>query len=311
MHKIIKRVFIFIFLMLAVITQLLSKVIYVYAEDKIVAIVNNEVITQKDLDDFLNFMRMQLSSEYKGKQLETKIQSMKLDLLQRLIEDRLILQEAKRNKVQANKSRVSARIAEMKKRYGSDVEFQNSLRQQGLTQADLEAKISDQFLTYGIIEMRVRSRVIVSPAEVMDYYNKHKQDFISPEEREVEIATIPSEEMAKDILHNLKAFQNLSDLANRFGLTQEQLKISKNGQLNKEAEDAIFKLNLNQISEPIKIQNTYYVFQLKNIVPPKELTLAEARDSVASFLFTNKMQEVLPAWIDELKKRSYIKIFRD
>ena len=35
----------------------------VYAQDKIIAIVNNEVVTQKDLDDFLNFMRMQLSQE--------------------------------------------------------------------------------------------------------------------------------------------------------------------------------------------------------------------------------------------------------
>ncbi len=63
-----------------------------FAQDKIAAIVNNDIITQKDLDDFLNFMRIQLSQDYSGKELENKIQAMKPDLLDRLIEDRLILQ---------------------------------------------------------------------------------------------------------------------------------------------------------------------------------------------------------------------------
>jgi hypothetical protein len=48
-----------------------------YAQDKIVAIVNKDIITQKDLTDFINFARMQMLTEYKGEQLEAKIQAMK------------------------------------------------------------------------------------------------------------------------------------------------------------------------------------------------------------------------------------------
>ncbi|MDO8488897.1 MAG: SurA N-terminal domain-containing protein, partial [Candidatus Omnitrophota bacterium] len=66
-----------------------------WALDKVVAIVNNEIITQKDLNDFLNFMRLQYSRQLKGKALEEKIGTMKQDLLQRLIEDRLMLAQAK------------------------------------------------------------------------------------------------------------------------------------------------------------------------------------------------------------------------
>jgi len=40
-----------------------------FAQDKIVAVVNDEIITQKDLNDFVNFMRMQLSIELTGEQL--------------------------------------------------------------------------------------------------------------------------------------------------------------------------------------------------------------------------------------------------
>src|SRR3989338_6450398 len=73
-----------------------------FAQDKIVAIVNNEVITQKDLDDFLNFMRMQYAQELKGRELENKIQSMKIVLLDKLIEDRLMLQDAQKTLNEAN-----------------------------------------------------------------------------------------------------------------------------------------------------------------------------------------------------------------
>ena len=52
-----------------------------YAQDKIIAVVNNDVITHKDLDDFADFLRMQLSREYKGSALEIKIESIKKDLL--------------------------------------------------------------------------------------------------------------------------------------------------------------------------------------------------------------------------------------
>lgn len=304
MRRIKLMVLIFMFLSLAAYS-------ISFAEDKIIAIVNNEVITSKDLNDFQNFMRMQLASEYKGKELETKVQSMKLDLLSRLIEDRLILQEAKKLKVQANKSRISGRITEMKKRYGSEIEFQNSLRQQGMTQADLETKISEQFMMYGIIEIKVRSKVTISPAEINNFYNQHKQDFVTSEEREVSVVSISSENMAKEIARSLKSFQNLSDLANKYGLSQEQMKVSKNGQLSKEVEEVIFKLNLNDISEPVKVQTNYYIFQVNNIIPPKAQTVMEARDNISSYLFTKKMQESLVKWIDELKKHSYIKIFQN
>ena len=78
---------------------------YLYALDKVIAVVNSEVITQKDLADFLNFMRLQYSRQFQGKALEEKVDSMKKDLLQRLIEDRLILQQAKLDKLSVEPSR--------------------------------------------------------------------------------------------------------------------------------------------------------------------------------------------------------------
>jgi len=282
-----------------------------YAQDKIVAIVNNEAITQKDLDDFINFMRVQLSQEYAGQELESKIQSMKLDLLDRLIEDKIILQEAKKNNIKIDEFRVKARLAEIKKNYGSDTEFQNAISRQGLTQADIELKARDQLLTYNIVEMKVKSKIIVNPAEVTDFYQKNSAEFKTPEERRVTLITIDDENLANDIYNKLKESQDPESIASEYSLKVNKLSFKKNKELKKEIEDVVFKLNTGEISPPIKINNSFYIFRLDDIVVSRQQNLSEVQEQIYAFLFNMKMQEVLTKWLDELKGQAYIKIMQD
>ncbi len=296
-----------------------------YAKDRIIAIVNNEVITQKDLNDFINFMRMQLSQEYKGEELESKIQSMKLDLMDRLVEDRLILQEAKRvleeakinknarliNQLDVDQNRIKAKINEIKKRYPLDAEFQNALSQQGLTQADIELKIKEQLLMYNIIETNVKNKIIVNPAEVTDFYQKNIEKFKTAEQRQVSLITINDAKTANDIDNKLKETQDFSDIINKYSLKVEKISVQQNKELRKDIEDAIFKLNIGEISAPIKADDTFYIFRLDNIVAPKQENLPEVQDRIYAFIFDTKMQEELAKWLDGLKAQAYIKILPD
>jgi len=307
MHSIINLKFLFLVLFLPAFC-ILHSACPLYAEDKIVAVVNKEVITQKDLNDFLNFMSLQLSRDYKGKALEDKIASIKSDLLSRLVEDRLILQEAKKEKIGFDEGRLKARINDIKKRYNTDAEFQADLMEQGLTQADIENKIREQFLMYGIVEQKVRSRVNVKPEEVTQFYKEHQKDFYSPEERELEAFALDNADLAGSFAYNLKAGKTSNDLATRYPFTVNRFSVRKGEDLKKEIEEAVFGLGLNEVSEPVKMDDKYYVFRLINIIPSRQFSLSEAQYKIQSFLFEKKMQEELVKWIDELKKQSYIQI---
>ena len=284
---------------------------FAFAQDKIIAIVNNEVITQKDLNDFLNFMRIQLAQEYSGKELETKIQSMKLDLLNKLIEDRLILQEAKREKIKIDENRVKARLEEIKKRYPSEEDFRTALSKQGLVEADIEARIREQFLMYNIINTKIKSKIKISPQEVTDFYQNNTSEFILPEERELEIVNITDKEMVEKIKDDIKSGLNFTDLVNKYSLKVDKLTVFKNGQLKEEIEEILFKLKPDQITDVIQVENTYYIFKLDKIIPSRQQTFSEAQDEIYNFLYNQKMQQELKNWLDEIKKRSYIKIFTD
>jgi len=282
-----------------------------YAEDKIVAVVNKEIITQKDLNDFLHFTRMQLADQYKGKELEQKIQSMKMDLLNKLIEDRLILKEARVNNIQIDEARIKSRINELKSHYSSELDFQRSLAEQGLTQADLENKIRDQFLTFGIIDHKIRSKIVVNPSEVTDFYEKNKQEFIIPEERDFLVVATDKKELADDVYTQLTKGTPLKELQDKFSLSVDSIKAIKGGEYSKDIEEVMFGLSAGGVSKPLAVNNVFYIFILDKINPPRQRSLFEAQDLVYKFLLENKMQQALIKWLNELKSQAYIKIIQN
>ncbi|MDD5730450.1 MAG: peptidyl-prolyl cis-trans isomerase [Candidatus Omnitrophica bacterium] len=279
-----------------------------FAQDKIIAVVNNDIITQKDLDDFINFTRVQLARQYDEQKVEKEIQNIKKDLLDRLIEDRLIMQEAKKSEVKVDESRVKEKIEEIRKKYGSDAELNNSLKRQGLVLADLENKIREQLLMYSIVDSKVRSKVAVNPGEITDFYYKNADEFKVSEEREFDSINLDDENLAKEVCNKLRAGENLMDLSIKYTLKINKLSARKGGELRKDIEDAVFGLKINEVSDPVKSQDSFYVFRLTNIIPPRQESFSEAKDNIYKYILDKKMQEGLVDWLVQLKKKSYIKI---
>jgi peptidyl-prolyl cis-trans isomerase SurA len=279
-----------------------------FAEDQIVAVVNNEVITKKDVNDFSNFMRLQLSKEYREDQIERKIQSMKSDLLDKLIEDRLILQEAKKNNVQIDESKIKSKMEEVRKHYASEEEFKNSLEKQGMVLADLETKIREQLLMYNSINVFVKKKVAVNPGDITDFYYKNIKDFKMSEQREFESIVLDNPDTAQEVSTKLAAGDNLIDLSLKYAFKVNNLTAKAGGELRKDIEDAVFLLKVGDISPVIKIDDKYYIFKLDKITPAREESLEEAKDSIYRYLYDQKLQEELVSWLDELKRHAYIKI---
>jgi parvulin-like peptidyl-prolyl isomerase len=253
-------------------------------------------------------MRMKMSKEYQATEAEKKIETIKTDLLERLIEDRLILQEAKKNKISVDESRLKAKISEIKQHYPTAAEFQNELKKQGLVQADIETKIREQMLMYNIIEQSIRRKIIVRPDEVTSFYIKNRKEFTSPEERNLEVITVENREVASTVFSSLKNGEKQEDLAAKYNITADKLKVTDAEELRKDIQNAVFKLNISEVSDPISIDGKYYIFKLDNIIPSRNLPLSEVQDKIHNYIFEIKMQEELTKWLDELKKQSYIKI---
>jgi parvulin-like peptidyl-prolyl isomerase len=278
------------------------------AQDKVVAVVNDEIITQKDLDSFIAFMRVQMARDYSGVKLEQKIDSMKQDLLERLIEDRLILQEAKKSNINADKNMIKAKIAELKRAHNSDREFQDYLIQQGMTEADLEQKMKNQMMTYQIVEEKIKNKIVIKPSDITEYYEKNVDQFMVPQEREFVSIVVDTQELADKVSADLSAGKTPDEVAGLYSITVNTFTAKKGGELKKEIEDVVFGMNLNDVSKAVKIDEAYYVFKLTKITAEFKQPLIDAQAGIKRMLFDKRLQEDMVDWLDQLKKKSFIKI---
>ena len=164
---------------------------------------------------------------------------------------------------------------------------------------------------YNIIEQKVKSKIVVNPGEVTDFYNKNIQEFELPEQREFESIAVADEKLAKELFNNLKSGQDFSGMAQKYSLEVNRISAYQGKELKKDIEGVIFRLKPGEVSEPIKINESFYIFKLISINPPRQQSILEVQDKIFTFLFDKKMQEELVKWLEELKKNAYIKIISD
>jgi parvulin-like peptidyl-prolyl isomerase len=282
----------------------------VFAEDGIVAVVNNDVITQKDLNDFINFMRMQMYGKYSEEEIEQRINLMLPDLISRLIEDRLILQAAYKEDIIVDQIRIEARIEQIKKQYSTEADFEQALASQGSTLADIELKIKEQLLMFGVIDREIESKIVVTPQEITDYYNAHSTEFKKPGQRLVRFLII-EDSMAKDAESLIAESKDLDAIADSLSLEVTDLGWVDSSKVREEIAEIVFKSEVGKISTLLSSEGKNYVLEVKAIKPPQEQSLFEVQEVINRILFEKKMQEAMVEWLGKLRSEAYIEIKPD
>jgi len=150
--------------------------------DKIIVVVNNEVITQGELDRMLVPLYQRYSSMYQGSELISRLDEARQAILSQIIEEKLILGEAKKLNIEVDEKDVAAKLEESQKRFGSRELFERALAEQRMTPRDLKNKLREQLMIRRLIDQKVGSKIIMTPVDVSEYYRKHMDEFVQPEE---------------------------------------------------------------------------------------------------------------------------------
>lgn len=278
------------------------------AADRIIAIVNQDTITQSEADVYFNIVLLQLSQQYKGKELDEKMKIEKEQLISKMVEDKIILQEAKRKGYKARLDRVSKRIEQMKADFASETDFENSLKQKGLTIKDMEDKVADQMIMREVVEREVKDKIVVSPDEVTRFYQKNKSELFNlPETRTVETLYIENEALLANLSEAVKNGMDFPEAAGLYKSAYAKDTISKE-QLRLELQESFFSLKAGEVSSPVQAGTGYYIFKIIEILSPKTQSLTEVHDRIYSYLSDEKFAAVMLEWIEGLKEKSYIQI---
>ncbi len=289
--------------------------------DKIVVVVNNEIITQREIDVMLAPVYAQYRAMYKDEELIRKLEEVREDIIKQLIEDRLILSEAKKQNITVEDKEVNARIEEIERKVGSEKELENMLGQQNLTLNELRARYKEKIMIRKLIDQKVGANIIITPLEVKNYYNDNKDKFLQPEEIQlmqilIKLKEAPGvrEEALRTMREILKRIKEGCDFA---GLAKEYsdgpyasdgglMGYVKKGDLMPQIEEIVFNLKDGESTGIIQSSLGYHIFKVEERKARRIKDLPEVRQDIEEYLYREKANQKLKGWIDSLAKSAYI-----
>lgn len=147
--------------------------------DRIVAIVDEEAILQSDVDREVELYK--LENEYAGKTATGSSSEVRREMLERLMESKLIIAAAKQADMvvdeEAIESSVQQKIDQFVEHFGSMETLEAELGRSGMTLADYRARMStqlrDQQYLRLVVGRFIRPDLEVMDNEVRDYYLAH------------------------------------------------------------------------------------------------------------------------------------------
>ena len=141
--------------------------------DRVICVVNNDAITLYELDEaeahYLYETKQERMSDEARQQLRDR-------LLQTIIENRIQLQQAEREKITAEDSEVQEQLNDIMKKVNaqSAKDFEEVLKQQGLSLDGLKKRIRDQILVQRVTRRKVALRISVTEQEIDGYINANR-----------------------------------------------------------------------------------------------------------------------------------------
>ncbi|OGX11136.1 MAG: hypothetical protein A2351_03250 [Omnitrophica bacterium RIFOXYB12_FULL_50_7] len=295
--------------------------------DRVVAVVNDEVITQAELDTFLRPIYEQYSKEYSGTELMKAMNEVRQKILSQMIEDKLVYQEAVQMGIEVKDEEAEKEFQMFKAKMEKPEELDQMLEREGLTMKALRERLKKQAMVRQLQDREIRSKVIVSPAEVEDFFKNNPEKFKTRERVRVKSLTIKkSEEARSKGLTDEKAKKRIELMAQKIRISRNFDQVVKDfsedshakqeglgewierGAMIESVDEVIFKTPVGGITGVVETPIGYHIFRVEAKEPEKVRTFEEVKEQIAGYLFQEKSNVRFRDWMEEIKKAAYISI---
>jgi peptidyl-prolyl cis-trans isomerase SurA len=282
--------------------------------DRVVATVNDEVITWSEL-------RKIIELEGVSKE-ETKEKGIELEktYLNRMIDMKLQLQEAKRLGISVSDAESEEAINDIKNKYNmTDDILRESLKKEGFTLEEYRSNLSEQIIISKIVSKEVRSRVFVSESDIDEYYESNHEKYLDEEKVKIRqiFFSLPEDESMKseietrahDIAKRISDGADFAKLAGEFSEDPNResggdLGYIKRGSVMKEVEEAAFALKPGGVSAPFWSPAGLHIVMVEDFIGGS--AVKSVRDDISNILFEDFFRLKHIDWLKKLRENAYI-----
>lgn len=308
--------------------------------DKIVAVVNGEVILYSDLQDQLQFYlkstpEINLDSPAKRSAAEREV-------LQQLIREKLAAEEVKRYRITVGNLEVEEAIADLKKeRNLSDEQLKQMIAQDGKNMEQFREGIKRELERGRLLDRVLKSKTVITEEQINAQMGGGASATAGTKAKVVEkeaaqtvrlaLIVIPkpkgsadgdkekTAKLARDVRSQAKDGTNFGDLAMKYSRgpaaeTGGDIGFVEAAELSPEIRDAVNGLKTGEISDLIETGSAFYVVKLVDSRKSKGSAVSEspqtvARDKVRRELYNKELSRKFEEWIRDLQSRASIQIY--
>lgn len=261
-------------MVLAFLAFVLPSVPALAREEGIAAVVNKDAISMTDFTE-----RMKLIAISSGLPNTPEIRAkLTPQIINSLIEEQLMLQEAEKNKITISEADINQGFAELAKQNKTEPEqFKKMISGSGININTMKRQIGAQMSWSKVIQKSMRPQITVTDADIDAYIsrldaNKGKQEFLLgeimiPVDNPSDEAAVKqlAEKLAIEIRNGKAPFQKVAQQFSKApGAAQGgDLGWIQQGQLQQELEDVIQTMNQNDISNAIRTSSGYHIVILR------------------------------------------------
>ncbi len=276
--------------------------------DRIVAVVNGEIITLQELDDQL----LRSSAGPDGVNPAALTASARAQFLDVMINDILLRQEAERLKVEVTDSEVENEIRQFKvRRRLTEEQFANTLKLQGLTPEQFKARTRQEIMKHRMIGFMVRRKVVVTQEEVTAYFEAHRPEFTSGRVMTVQMLVLGDAEAAKSVRGAVESgAMSFGDavLSRSIGPRENTGVIAdvRWEELAPDWQREVEPVAIGGMTQPFPVQGKWVVLKVLDRKEGAKREFAEAQEEVREVIMRPKLDARFQEYMTDLRSKALI-----
>lgn len=295
--------------------------------DRIVAIVNNDIILLSELEKALAPYIKNIKERNLPEAAEAKIMAQaRKDMLDSLVNEKLGSQKAAELGIFVDDEEVNQGIAQMKKTMlFSEDAFRSYLEETGYTLDEYKEQVKNQIIKSRLLSREIKSKTVVTQDEIEAYYKAHPDEFavgtwyhlkhiimLTPKTAGPEVKEAVRKKMA-EIHLQITTGESFENMARQYS----QSSVAENGgdlgrfnenDLADDIKEPIVNTPEGDITPVIETDFGFQIFYVQSIVNQDGNLDDDARARIHKKLYDKKLDEKFNTWMNELRDSAHIKI---
>ena len=302
--------------------------------DRIVAIVNNDAITLSEVNQEGKVLMQRIAESVSPQERPEAIKQVRQKIIDKLIEKKIMEQEAEKANITVTDTDVDLayqRIIEMNNL--TPEVFQLQLAEMGMDEAQYRDELKTQVLSSKLVNLEVRSKVIIPEDRIIDYFDTHYTERMDEggfyllqigigwdEKAPAGQTTASSKEEAKlkaeEVQNHAIKGEDFKELARTYsnlpsGVDGGDIGVLRGDDMSSEMFEIISKTEVGNITPIIETSSGFQFFKVLSSKAGQIVTkvpYASVKEEIYEILYKQEMEKRYDEWLKKVKSKAYIKI---